>query len=426
MSARRAGLFANFRSFIRNNRIFVAVLLVFVIAIPVAYSVRSGQSYLVDARTLGARIDVEGVGTSWQLYGVTHCRRTTDLSRLQEAAEAEAASSDAEPDETDRLCNRVLFPQQNFYRAVTFALPDGAVIALASTPEGGLRLSRPGGDELGPINLGAAGIWAPDDVLIVSREGWRSTGALEFRGNVWIGDEVAQGTQGYLLEGRYEIREKFRRQQLMQTVLDLFGSDLSAGQPIPILTGELMRGDQLTFERHGRPEFFGICRGSSTEAASPGERSASTVPAQGFVVPVLDTDLSGFALRVTSNAAATCVRLRLSSYGAQPRYVAPTWTNRALLDPFLLAVVAIGGFLVAFLTLLVEIDEIERQRKAAGAPDQEETGRAPEGKGDAADDDDTEQDELPEQDGEPPQSSGRPSRTLARDGGAHEDDGASG
>ena len=429
MSAGRTGLFANFRSFVRNNRTFVAVLLVFVIAIPVAYTFRSGQSYLVDARTFGAQVDVEGAGTSWQLYGVTHCRRETDLEALAEAvAAAEAGQADAETRVPVPLCNRMLFTQSQEHRAVAFVVPDGATVALAATPDGGLILSQPAGSDRRPISLGAAGIWNPDDVLILSRDGWRSTGALEFRGNVRIGDEVAQGTQGYLLEGRYEIREKFRRQQLMQALLDLFGSDLSAGQPIPILTGELMRGDQLTFERNGRPGLFGICRRRATETASPGERSASTVPAQGFVVPVLDTDLSGFALRVTSNAAATCVRLSLNSYGAQTRQVAPTWTDRALLDPLLLAVVAIGGFLVAFLALLVEIAEIVRQREASTAPDQKQTGRASEREDDEASavgEDEPGPEEMSEHDVAPAQSSERLSGTDARTGGPREGDPAS-
>lgn len=350
--------------------LLIVILMLLGISFLLAYSYRNNQSILVDARTLGARIDFEG-GAKWRLQGVTHCHALTpkpSVQALEAFAGAQAAAEDAGDDTKRPVCEPLLFAQA-MHSVLELEIPGGTTLSIRATPEGGALLLKPGvpreaqaGDQVAAdarIGLGAR-TWQAGDLLVVSHEGWRQTGALAFNGNIVIGEEVTPGSSAYLLEGSYEVRESFLRDRIWHELLEssLLSSD-PGPTPVPIKSGTLLRGDSLTFVRTGWPAASGGCRASAPE----GETGASLpVLARGFVAPIRDSGVSGFAVRATSDASASCADLSLLSHGARQRLVQPVWTDRALRDPFLLALVAIGGFLVAVVTLLVETARLGEAR----------------------------------------------------------------
>ncbi|WP_430511369.1 hypothetical protein [Pannonibacter phragmitetus] len=140
--------------------------------------------------------------------------------------------------------------------------------------------------------------------VIVNRESWLAAGALTFSGIVQIGDQLASGETKMILNGSFDIRE----------------------QPFWSQNTEVLKRGS-------------IWRGESVSIVSLADGAAGSVEVFGHITP-LDTGKPGFAVGVVSSPGD--VLLQLGFFGAQePVQVAPTWMDRALTSPLILALAVI-------------------------------------------------------------------------------------
>lgn len=294
------------------------------VLIVLSYSFPLGQIYLVEARTLGARIAVSGPDTVWKLPKVTLCtdRATKDIPRAASWAGAG--------------CNPGLFETTDLNGA-EIRIPSGVEILMRAEADGAILLRRLDGQTTGAqapvIRLSDDQLWSPGSLLRISAADWQQVSLLEFAGNIVIGQETGSGANAYLIEGRYEVREHFLRH------VRLWDSDRA--EPMTVVTGTLYRGDKVSFR-----------------AEDPADGTERAVLATGFVAPMLGQGQRGFGVVTSSGLDKTHVQLRIKSFGTRETHITPTWVDRALRDPMLLALTAILGFAVTVLTFVVEIKKL--------------------------------------------------------------------
>lgn len=301
--------------------------------IVLSYSRPLGQVYLVEARTLGARVTVAGPDTVWKLPNATLC---SDLGSAKDIKRATTW--------TGTGCNPGLFETINL-TGTEIRMPSGVQIQLRAEADGAVLLRRlsdrpdqSGADPSG-IRLTENHNWTPGSLLRIEPTDWQRVTLLEFAGDVEIGQETGSGANAYLIEGRYEVREHFLHQ------LRPWGT--TGAEPTTVVTGSLYRGDRVAFRKQ-----------------SADNLPAETVLTTGFIAPNLDLT-PGFSIVASSGLEHKQAQLRVKSFGTREAQVKPTWIDRALRDPMLLALTAILGFAVTVLTLVVEIKKISFR-----APDQ--------------------------------------------------------
>lgn len=305
---------------------FLMTLIGVPILIVLSYSFTSGQVYLVEARTLGARITVIGPDAVWKLPNATLC---TDRGANKDIKRATEWSGTG--------CNPGLFEIDNLTGA-EIRIPSRVQIQLRAEADGSVLLRRLSDwpdqtktDSIG-IRLNDKHNWNPGSLLRIEPTNWKSVTLLEFAGDVEIGQETGSGANAYLIEGRYEVREHFLRQFRPWVTTNV--------EPTTVVTGTLYRGDRVAFRK-------------------PSKDDTPTLPvlATGFIAPNLDLT-PGYNIVASSNLEHKQAQLRIKSFGTRETQIKPTWIDRALRDPLLLALTAILGFAVTALTMVVEIKKL--------------------------------------------------------------------
>ena len=305
---------------------FLLTLIGVPILIVLSYSFPLGQVYLVEARTLGARITVTGPDAVWKLPNATLCSDRGANKDIRLATNW-----------TGTGCNPGLF-EINDLTGTEIRMPSGVQIQLRAESDGSVLLRRLS-DRSDQTKAGSSGVrltdqhnWTPGSLLRIEPTNWQRVTLLEFAGDVEIGQETGSGANAYLIEGRYEVREHFLRQYRP------WGT--TSAEPTTVVTGTLYRGDRVAFHKPTKEN-----------------TSALSVLATGFIAPNLDLT-PGFSIVASSSLEHKQAQLRIKSFGTRETQVTPTWIDRALRDPLLLALTAILGFAVTALTLVVEIKKI--------------------------------------------------------------------
>lgn len=319
------------RSF-RSRLPFLLALVGVPALVVVSYSIPLGQINLVEARTLGAQITTAGPDTVWKLPTSTLCQNLGPSKDLRKAASW-----------TERGCNPGLYETSKIEQA-EIRIPAGVRLSLKSEPGGSILLRRlPEAENLTTIppsiiRLNATHQWEPGSLLRIDAEAWKEVALLEFAGNVAIGQEAGSGADAYLIEGRYEVRERFLHQYRP------WGN--SDADPTPVISGTLYRGDEVTFSRRDIDS-----------------HASETVLVTGFIAPVFEQDARGFGIVVSSGFGQSQPRFSVKSYGTREAHIKPTWVARALRDPVLLAMTAILGFAVTALTFIIEVGKLASKKK---------------------------------------------------------------
>jgi len=140
--------------------------------------------------------------------------------------------------------------------------------------------------------------------IILPKERFSTLGALSFEGAVEAGRAIEDGSSGVLFEGRYQWRVLLP----FRTTTDIVGE------------GSFFRGDTV----------------SITNAT--GEQ----LSVYGFVNS-LGNDIQGFGITAARGSSDSGSRpvLRLIRYGFSPTLIEPGWSDRALADRFVLAIITI-------------------------------------------------------------------------------------
>lgn len=294
------------------------------------YSVRVEQSYVVEARTFGATVTVLGPDSAWKLPPAQLCKKLPqrDLGR--------AAVYSGEG------CNPGLF-ESVALSGSELRIPARVRILMRSTPGGGVlfrRIEDAGAASVQTVRLTESHNWDVGSVLILGPESWRQISLLEFSGNIVIGQEAGTGADSYLIEGRYEVRERFWWQYKPW-------DREHEGEATAVVSGTLNQGDLVSF----------------FDQQSEDAESSRGVLLTGFVTPVPETGSAGFSVVVSNGLDPSNAYLVIKSFGARAIRVKPSWIERARRDPLLLALTAIIGFAVTSLTFALEVRKLSENAK---------------------------------------------------------------
>ncbi|MEM9781226.1 MAG: hypothetical protein AAF899_02015 [Pseudomonadota bacterium] len=151
--------------------------------------------------------------------------------------------------------------------------------------------------------------------IVVPTARFADLGALPFQGKVSIGSAIEDGGRGVLLDGRVEWREVFWLRSRSERVRE---ERLFRGDVVSIKTGAGDRAEVSGFISPADPEQLGMY-----VAGGAGSQTSSQRPL-----------------------------LELIRHGFLPTRLEPSWSNRALADQFVLAVVALVTAGVTLLTLV--------------------------------------------------------------------------
>lgn len=288
------------RAIIRKRLLFAAAAIVLVLAALLAYLTPRPRSFAIEAQTRAVALSFAGgeAMNSWllpdALVCVRHARRT--------AGEVPVSADDA------KTCDPRLYDIAHPVNGQT-TWRDGDVVSLARPGSGALEILV---QKVGAQPPDVDGTALTESSRIVVPDGPSLDGLiLNFAGHITIGDVPGPGSRHTLISGTYEVREAMPTQE----------------RPVPLLTGDLFPGDRIRILADG---------------------TENDVTSYGFVAVQSGAD----ALEVVAYSPAGDSVLRADRFGAKPILTTPTWIDRVVHDPILVAITTIAGIVGAILVFI--------------------------------------------------------------------------
>lgn len=250
-----------------------------------------GRLYAIYAQTRGLDVVLgDSAALAWRLEQVTVCYRT-DVPEIGTDVDTEEA-----------LCSPGLYDVERLEEGQEFQWPAGTHLQISRVgPHSPLEIDVLGIGSV-PVQLGGRPLPVYSR-LVIDNTVWMDNSTLTLVGAVTVGDAPGSGSQFNLIGGSYAISEKL----------------LGYSVPVEIVSGTLRSGDiaQIMMSDN-RAEISGFIEPAGPESA-------------GF-------DVSLFTSRETD-------RLQISRGSAGKLHIDPTWMDRALRNPLLLAIAAIVALL---------------------------------------------------------------------------------
>lgn len=268
--------------------------------IVISTGVGADRTFIVEATTTGIDIRFAGQANDWHLGEATICK---PLKRIERTLPRGTGACDERRYETGIR---------------------GDALRINWSPGAQVKLSAPQPQTLVLELFGQAG-WDDRTRIVIGKDEWATLGVLSFNGTALVGNQVSSGETRTILSGAYEVREK-----------PLWSEDTEVLKAGKVRSGE--SAEIMTAGKDGRQpaEVFGHI--AEVEPGKP-----------------------GFNVGLVS--APGPVSLQIGYFGgAKPANIAPTWMDRALTSPlvlalaFLLSVILsavqfIGGIVPAILRL---------------------------------------------------------------------------
>lgn len=336
-------------------------LLAVAVAAILLYGAGRPRSYLIEARSMSADLTLTSTASGpWRFPALTACFRKEKRDR---SASTPAGSR----------CDARLFDEVHYGEPAEIAWSDGSRLELRRTDaswNAGLEIlvkdPSPGAENGRPVSPGRINgrELRPGSLVFVRNADWIAAGTLLFTGETVIGSVPFNNSSAILLEGRYEIREK----PISASLTDFLTG--SSSSTMPVQTGTFFRGDEL--------RLVGSTPGSTKPVPLSGYVAATGPEAAGLNF-LLYGPAGSSVLEVNRYAAHTD-----GSPGA-PSRIEPSWMDRAIRDPFLLALSAILALLVASIEITNAVSGWLSSRPSAKAPAGEVPEAPPVNKDDAPD-----------------------------------------
>ena len=273
----------------------------FSLALVALYGRDGSRSFAVEALTGSASVRFDGSERAvWKLDNAVLCAR-------RPRHEAPAAASTGHP-----ACAPGLYDVREA-DSIEFRWPaglaasmevEGDMLAITLSPvaAGGGAAGLDVGDGGAPLASGSR--------ILLDREAVLRSSPLPVSGDVTIGAVPSGGASGILREGRYVVRETLPWRNV----------------PITVSEGALFAGDRLSFVAAGASE-------------------ADSQPAYGFL---LGSNEGQPEFAITIYSALGPSRMRIDRFGNETAFVSPSWTERAVRDPILVAFTALFSLLGLF------------------------------------------------------------------------------
>ena len=279
----------------RKRRLATVLIGLLLIVGVVAFSVRAGpRSFAVQVVTRGLEIVFDGSAmNAWRLEGVTVCFRN----------DARVSGASPLPNHPSG-CDPRLFAIET-YDALELVWGDGNLVQIARLgPDAPLEIQLLG-VSAAPTQVGEQTLTVNSRIL-VSDAAWREGSTLTMSGQATLGKAPGPGSQFNVLSGSYAVSERLPW----------------TSRPVVVARGELLSGDQASMVKAGL-------------AGEP-------VSVFGFIEPRGDGD-TGFGATVYSPLGDD--ELSIDRFGAVEIRASPSWIDRWLANPALIAVSAVVGLL---------------------------------------------------------------------------------
>ncbi|WP_147431245.1 hypothetical protein [Thiocapsa rosea] len=289
------------------------------------------HSYLLDVVTYGAEFLPDGSERSqWSLQpGVILCSRTSTPPKTQQFS--------------TKVCDRRHFAVTKLTKKLTFVWDRETRVILRSTGDGDILVHLDavpeGGMDLGNALLGEGFETLPvHSQMIIRRAVLAESGSQPMSGEIKVGTVVKGGATGLLDKGSFAIRQSLLWRQ----------------NPITVQEGTLAHGDRISFlasrtlGREKPPKEVTAYGYLSVHADAPGARGPKPFRMIVYTEPAKGT-------------------MRIERFGAKPSEVAPSWTDRALRDPWFLGLTAILSLGAIVTTLISSLKEIFARRRRDSA-----------------------------------------------------------
>ncbi|MCG8273872.1 hypothetical protein MIC97_20520 [Aquamicrobium sp. NLF2-7] len=278
----------------------LAGFLVFALVLVALYGREGRRSFAVEALTGSATVRFDGSERAvWKLEDVVLCARRSRRA-------APAAATESHPG-----CASGLYEVRTV-ASLEFRWPAGQAIGMESDGEMLAITLSPvlAGEEPEALDVGDGGApLAAGSRMLLDRKAVLRSSPLPVSGEVTIGTVPSGGVSGLLREGRYVVRETLPWRDV----------------PITVSEGTLFTGDRLSFVAAGA--------------------SGAAQPAYGFLVGPDDVKPE-FTMTVYSALGPS--RMRIDRFANETALVSPSWTERAVRDPILVAFTALFSLLTLF------------------------------------------------------------------------------
>lgn len=289
-------------------RILKYVLIVLVVCLLAQnWLLPGGTVFLISAITKGAAIEFSGQSNAWFIGESTLCARRAAPQR----------SSLASPEADSGQCSPALY-EQSIREAGAIKWRPGDKAVLRIDAAGGLVIRIEKHEE---FDSGSR--------LILGRDAWRLSGAMAFSGRLIIGAAMSSGQTAYLVDGRYEVRNRG---------LD---SLFIGGATHTALEGVISIGERVRVAQRRALQ--------------------TTVVSHGHVTLHEDASLLAFNVYAASGIGdATLILDRSTS--SEPSYVRPDWIDSLRSSPVLVG-------LVIVLTVFANLAQISPTRRQGSTKD---------------------------------------------------------
>ncbi|MET3662443.1 hypothetical protein [Aquamicrobium ahrensii] len=242
--------------------------------IVISAGVGADRTFILEATATGMDIRFAGQNNDWYLGQATIC---TPRKRIERTIPRGTGVCDAR----------------------RYAERRGDAQRINWSPGAEVKLSSPQPHTLVLELFGQEG-WDDRTRVVIGKDEWATLGVLSFNGAARVGNQVSSGETRTVLSGTYEVREK------------PFWSDDT----------EVLKAGKVR-------------RGESAEIMTAGEGERQSAEVFGHVTQV-EPGKPGFNIGLVS--ATGPVSLQIGYFGgANPANIAPTWMDRALTSPLVLA-----------------------------------------------------------------------------------------
>ena len=315
MTPALAGLFrAHLRSW-DTRRAATFAFAVASVLIAILYLWPGARTFSIFAETHGLTITFDGtVASAWRFPKMSMCRRLP--SPLPPAARQSLASR----------CDPRLFEEHEFVEPVEILWPAGTTVELFRGEAGSdlevriLSYREP--PTQGELTIGKGSL------LFVPSNAWARSGTIIYSGEVVLGAAASPGERGILLSGAYEVRHR----------------PFLQNDSVLLRSGTLFAGDRV-------------------DMVTADDEPARNV--YGFVAPRDDEP----GLRATILTPASFALLRIDRLGAEPARIGPSWIDRAVTDPVLVAIpilLVFANYGLAILGFVLSGTETRRRGRHEG------------------------------------------------------------
>lgn len=308
------------------QKYLVGAAIAVILIATISYLVSSGsRSYVLSALTRGLELTFgNDIGNAWHLADATVCTLKGALPRRPD------------PSNKDYVCDPNAFDIE-VGKTAELAWPEGTTVSISRAADDLIQITVLGVQDpkLQPNFDGIS--LSRGSLIILTENGFRKSAPMPFVGYLTLGLGAGPGKQADLVSGYYEVRETLPVRS----------------KPEKVGVGDFIPGDSVVFIARCAGNGVDNKRRECLPKQSRRDQMSDMFPAvvQGFIGAALDGEK---AFRTVAYVPSGQTIMRINRRALEPADIVPSWTDRAINDPWLIGFAAILGLLGALKGTIVD------------------------------------------------------------------------